>query len=78
LFPTWLLYVNAMPMPRPTFFSDPLHAVLLIGASVAAILGGILGELAFVARHERSCAIFLSVILGVLVVFWTIAERIGH
>ena len=48
LFVTWLLYVQARPIDRPTFFSDPLHAVLYIGATVAAITGAIAGVLAFV------------------------------
>ena len=32
LFVAWLLYVQATPIARPTFFSDPLHACLLLGA----------------------------------------------
>ena len=48
LFVLWIVYVAATPMARPTFFSDPLHAVLLLGAAAAAITGGIVGALALV------------------------------
>ncbi len=35
LFVLWLFYVKAMPIPRPTFFFDPRHAFLLLGAVAA-------------------------------------------
>lgn len=78
LFLAWLMYVKATPKVRPTFFSDPLHAFLLIGASATAIIGGILGLLALVAKRERSFTILLSILVGGFVLFWTIAELGGH
>ncbi|MCH7761818.1 hypothetical protein IIA15_10545 [candidate division TA06 bacterium] len=78
LFVLWLLYVQATPMARPTFFSDPLHAVLILGAAAAAITGAIVGALALVAKRERFFIILLSVLLGVFVLYWTIAELMGH
>ncbi len=78
LFVIWLLYVGAMPKDRPTFFSDPLHAVLILGAAAAAITGAIVGVLAFVANRERSLIILLSVLLGAYVLSWTITELVGH
>src|SRR5919109_817117 len=54
LFAAWLLYVQATPIPRPTFFSDPLHACLLLGVAAAGITGAIVGVLAFAAKRERS------------------------
>jgi hypothetical protein len=78
LFVLWLLYVQATPMARPTFFSDPLHAVLILGAAAAAIAGAIVGVLALVAKRERSFIILLSVLLGAFVLYWTIAELMGH
>ncbi len=78
LFVLWLLYVQATPMARPTFFSDPLHAVLILGAAAAAITGAIVGVLALVAKRERSLIILLSVLLGAFVLYWTIAELMGH
>jgi uncharacterized integral membrane protein len=47
LFVAWLLYVQATPIARPTFFSDPLHACLILGAAAAGINGAIVGVLAF-------------------------------
>ena len=78
LFGLWLLYVQATPMSRPTFFSDPLHAVLILSAATAAIIGAIAGALALVAKRERSFMILLSVLLGAFVLYWTIAELLGH
>ena len=78
LFGIWLLYVQATPMARPTFFSDPLHAILILGAAAAAISGAIVGALTLVAKRERSFMILLSVLLGAVVLYWTIAELMGH
>ena len=77
-FVLWLLYVQATPMARPTFFSDPLHAFLILGATAAAITGAIVGVVALVARRERSFTILLSVLLGAFVLSWTMAELVGH
>ncbi len=78
LFILWLFYVISTPIERPTFFSDPLHVVLLLGAAVSAISGAIIASIAFVVKHERSLFILLSVILGVIVIYWAIAELTGH
>jgi hypothetical protein len=77
LFVAWLLYVWAMPIARPTFFSDPLSACLYIGATATAICGAIVGVLAFVAKRERSFLILLSIILGAVVLYWTIGSIAG-
>lgn len=74
----WLLYLQATPMARPTFFSDPVHAFLILSAAGAAITGAGVGLLAIVAKGDRSFTIFLSVVLGAFVLFWSIAEVIGH
>ncbi len=78
LFAVWLLYVQATPIARPTFFSDPVHAFLILSAAGAAITGAGVGLLAIVAKGDRSFTIFLSVVLGALVLFWSTAEVIGH
>ena len=79
LFPLWLFYASCLrPIPRPTFFSDPFHAFLLLSAVGAAIAGGIVGALALVAKRERSFTILLSVLLGAFVLYWTIGEMMGH
>ena len=73
----WLLYVVATPIARPTFFSDPLAACLYVGATVPAISGAVVGVLAFVAKRERSFLIVLSVLLGAVVLYWTIGSLAG-
>ena len=78
LFVLWLLYVQATPMARPTFFSDPLHAVLILGAAAAAVTGAMVGALALAAKRERSFMILLSVLLGAYVLYWTIAQLVGR
>lgn len=77
LFVAWLLYIQATPIARPTFFSDPLHACLILGAAVASISGAIVGVLALVAKRERSFLILLSVLLGAFVVYLVIAKIIN-
>lgn len=77
LFVAWLLYVQATPIARPTFFSDPLHACLLLGATAAGIAGAVAGVLALVAKGERSFMILLSVLLGAFVLYWTIGSVAG-
>jgi hypothetical protein len=79
LFPLWMLYAMYLrPMARPAFFSDPLHAFLLLVAAAAAITSGIVGALAIVAKRERSFMVVLSVLVGAFVIYWTIGELMGH
>jgi hypothetical protein len=77
LFVLWWFYVSWRPIARPTFFSDPLHACLLLGAAAAGITGTIVGVLALVAKRERSFMILLSVLLGAFVLYCTIATIMG-
>lgn len=78
LFALWLFYVQARPIARPTFFSDPLHVVLILGAVAAAITGGMVGALALGSQRERSLWVMLSGLLGAFVLYWTIGELTGH
>ena len=79
LFAMWLLYVGmTAPMSRPTFFSDPVHAVLILSAAGAAVGGAIAGLLALFTRSERSVMVMLSVVPGGFVLYWAIAEIFGH
>lgn len=74
----WLSYALYLrPITRPTFLSDPLHAVLLVSAAAAAITGAILGVLALVSKRERSFLILLSILLGTIVLYWTISNVIN-
>ncbi len=68
------VYVRAVRIPRPTFFSDPLSAALLLGAAGAGIAGGIVGILAILRNRERSFTIVLSVVVGALVLWFSIGE----
>src|SRR5262249_9359160 len=77
LFVAWLLLLRATPVARPTFFSDRLHACLLLGAAAAGISGAIVGILALVAKGERSLMILVSVLLGAFVLYWTIGSLAG-
>ena len=77
LFASWLLYVRARPIPRPTFFSDPIHVVLIFAAVAAALAGGTSGIVALLKR-DRSVGIVLAVLLGAFVLWWTVGEIHGH
>jgi hypothetical protein len=78
LFEVWQVYVNATPRPRPTFFSDPLQAFLILSTAATAITGAILGVLALVLKRERSILIVVSTLIGSFVLYWTIGELMGH
>ncbi|HSM34759.1 MAG TPA: hypothetical protein VK837_00050 [Longimicrobiales bacterium] len=78
LFMLWLFYIGATPKARPTFFSDPVHAVMLLGAAASAVAGAVLGAVAIAAKRERSYMVLLSVLVGSFVLWWAIAEAIGH
>lgn len=77
LFACWLTYVRARPIPRPTFLSDPTHVVLLLGAVAAAVSGGASGVVALF-KGDRSIPIYLAVLLGLAVLYWTAMEVKGH
>jgi hypothetical protein len=72
------VYARAVRIPRPTFFSDPLNAALLLGAAGAGIAGGIVGMLAILMRRERSFTVVLSVLVGGFVLLFSIGELMGH
>ena len=78
LFGAWLGYLELRPIQRPTFFSDPLHAAILLTAAGSAIFGAFIAVFAIVMRGERSVFTLLSVLGGSFVLFWTVAELIGH
>lgn len=74
LFAVWIVYSSVRRIPRPTFFSDPLHAVLLLTAAGSAVLGAILGSWSALFRGERSLLTFLSILIGGFVAWWGGAE----
>lgn len=78
LFGLWWFYVTSWrPIARPTFFSDPLHACLILAAAAAGIGGAVAGVLALAVKRERSVLIVLSILLGAFVLYWTIANLIN-
>ena len=56
-----------------TFFSNPLLTVPMLGAAVSAITGGVLGAVALKHR-DRSPIVFLSIVVGLFVLVFTVAE----
>lgn len=78
LFTAWLLYVRATPIHRPTFFSDPIHAILILGAAASAVVGAVAGAVSVVAGRERSVLVLFGVVLGAFVLYRTVAEIWGH
>ena len=78
LFAAFLFYMELRPMERPTLFYDPLAGVLLLSTAVSGIFGGLLGGVALTDGRERSVLVFISLLVGGFVLFWTIAEIIGH
>ena len=76
----WLfrLYASTSTRYRPTFFSDPLNALLLITASLAGISSGVTALLALIFKRERSLLLVLMVIFGALVALFTLSELVGH
>ena len=78
LLAAWLAYVTGRLIPRPTFFSDPLQAVLILGAALCGSGAAVAGAFGLVARHERSLLVLGSTLVGGFVLFLAVVEAIGH
>jgi hypothetical protein len=77
LFLLYLFYSFYLrPIPRPTFFSDPLMALLVLSSVAAAISAALCGVLAIVVKDDWSFVIVLSTLLGAFVLYMTICEVI--
>ena len=61
-----------------TFFSNLWLTVPILLAGAAGIAGGVAAAIAIVRDGERSIFSFAGVLLGAIVIFWTVAELIGH
>jgi len=57
-----------------TFFSNPWLAVPILLAGGAAIAAGIVGLICILTHRERSLPVIATVILGAIVLAWTIVE----
>ncbi len=60
------------------FFSNPLLAVIMIAAAASGIAGAAFGMVSVIRRRERSLLIAVAVVLGLLVLTFTIGELGGH
>lgn len=56
------------------FFSNPLLSAMILAAGTSAIAAGAAALFAVVRRHERSPAVFVVVLVGLLVLFFWIGE----
>lgn len=78
LFAAWFAYIKGIRKDRPTFFSDPVHVILLLSSVASAVSGLVVGVVAVARRRERSLAILPGLLLGLLVLFWAFVELTGH
>jgi nitrate reductase gamma subunit len=61
----------------PSFFNDPLHAVLLILTWVAGTAALVLGVYYVIKRKERSVVVFVSILAGFFVFAFGAGEVIA-
>ena len=61
---------------RRTFFSDPMMAFALLGTATSGIAAGAMAIVAMIER-ERSIIVFLALLLGVFVLWFTIGALNG-
>ena len=78
LFAAWLAYIKMIPRSRPTFFSDPVHVVLLLSSVASAVSGLVVGLVTVVRGRERSLALLPAMLIGLFVLLWTLAELSGN
>jgi hypothetical protein len=62
---------------RRTFFSDPVMAFAFLGASASGIATGVVAAIALLKR-ERSVIVGLAFLLGVFILYVTLAQLGGH
>lgn len=68
---TWLLHNDDV------FFPNPINYVLLIGAA-SAIVAAFVGGFSLIFGRERSIFTVISCVVGAFVLYWSVAEIIGH
>lgn len=57
-----------------TFLSNPLLSIPMLGSGAAAILAFFTGIVAIIKNKERSILVFLSTLLGLLVLIFVLGE----
>jgi len=77
LFGTWTLWVTLADKDHSKFWSDPVHAVLIICAAAAGSASGLSGALAILLKRERSVLVLAATAAGCFVAWWTYME-IAH
>ena len=65
------------PPNRAAIFSDPVNALLLLGAAASAIAGGVMAVMANIWKHERSFLLLPALLLSLFVLTFTIMELLG-
>jgi len=68
---TWVMHNDDF------FFPNPINYVLIAG-SASAIVGAFVGGFSLIFGRERSILTVVSCIVGVFVLYWSVAEMIGH
>ena len=62
------------PMERSSFFSDPLHAILLILAGLSGASAFVIGLIAVIKDKERAIPVFLTTLLGLFITLFGLGE----
>lgn len=61
-----------------TFFSNPLLSVTLLLTAGSAIAGGVIATVALFRPGQRSLVLLIPVVVGAFVLYFTLAEVLGH
>jgi hypothetical protein len=59
------------PFESPSFFNDPIPAILMIIAGLSGVLAFLFGLFALVKARERAIPVFISTLVGLFIlIFW--------
>jgi hypothetical protein len=70
----WTLWVALAQRDHTTFWSDPVHAVLIIAAAAAGSASGLTGVLSILLKRERSLLLVATTLAGCFIGWWTYME----
>lgn len=73
----FMIYIRLPHGPRPTFFSDPISALLLIAAAVTGTGSGMTAVLSIILKREKSLLLIPIIFLGAFVALFAIGELLG-
>lgn len=68
------IVISQDPKDRPSFFSDPIPAVLLIIAGLSGVFAFFTGTIAVIKNRERAISVFISALIGLFVLFFWLGE----